>query len=117
RSVPGGVAWRFDRAVVEALLEDDRRGDFWPVVEDPPPGVELQLVRAGRSAFWTEACVERLARAARHPRVSVTVIAEAGHWLHVDAPEALAELLERALLENRSRRAAPGSDRDQEEPR
>ncbi len=91
----GGYRLRTDVAAIRALLEDYFLRDLWSVVEAPPGDVRVHVVVGGRSPVFDEADRQRAARAAEaHPgRVSFDVIEEAGHWVHVDAPGPLLELL------------------------
>jgi pimeloyl-ACP methyl ester carboxylesterase len=93
RAAGGGFTWRFDLAAVEAMLADYARTDAWPIVLDPPAGLSFHLVRAEASDRWPPAARELLTRAASHPRVKVHALPRAGHWLHVDNPEGLLDLL------------------------
>lgn len=88
RNGPDGYRWKFDLPVAIALVEDYAALDLWPLVEAPRAGLEVVVVRGGRSSRFTDADVARL------DRLGARVIPEAGHWLHVDAPEALAALFE-----------------------
>jgi pimeloyl-ACP methyl ester carboxylesterase len=85
-----GFVWRFDLRVVELLLRDYARLDLWDRVRGGARTVHV--VRAGRSARWTPEALAALDRAAAAGAV-VHVLPDAGHWVHVDAPEALADLL------------------------
>lgn len=79
----GTYRWRIDR---EALSELARRGnadDLWPVVESGR--VRVRCIKAAGSPYVTGRDVTRL----RAAGVPVDVIKEAGHFLHVDQPEAL----------------------------
>ncbi|HUM09410.1 MAG TPA: alpha/beta fold hydrolase [Myxococcaceae bacterium] len=73
------------------LAEDD-----WDVVGSVPPGHRLGFVVGGRSGVVQPAARERLAALA--PAVTLEEIPDAGHWLHVDAPEATFAAVERAIL-------------------
>jgi len=101
RSTPQGLlTWRFDLDAVEEMLASYLRADLWPVVEAPPHGLSLHVVRAGRSPAWTPAATTRLhaAAAALGPaRLQPHTLPHAGHWVHVDAPDALRALLVTAL--------------------
>jgi esterase len=90
--------YRLDLDAIRSLLDDYFARDLWPVVDDPPGQVTLHFVAGGRSSVFSAADRERVERAAaRHPgRVSMDVIPEAGHWLHVDAPDALFKLISRS---------------------
>jgi pimeloyl-ACP methyl ester carboxylesterase len=89
-----GFVWRFDLGVIEQLLRDYARLDLWDRVRGGTPAVHL--VRAGRSARWTPDALAAAERAAADGAI-VHVLPDAGHWVHVDAPEALARLLRSGL--------------------
>ncbi|MEE2714026.1 MAG: alpha/beta hydrolase [Planctomycetota bacterium] len=87
-----GYSWHFDRDVLDALLIDYWEEDLWPTAEAPPGDVQVHLVRAGRSDRWTSDDLLRLGGVK-----NVHVLPTAGHWLHVDDPDALEELLGQAF--------------------
>lgn len=94
-----------DLSAIRDILADHFRQDLWPEIERDDARRELHLVTGGRSFVWAPGDRERLAEiAARHRRVWVHPIAEAGHWLHADAPDALQALMGDAF----SRWVAPG---------
>ena len=87
-------------AVVRVLLSLLRCADallaarsLWSICEQPPAGTDVRLVRAGRSGAWGGATGERLAALAPEAAQRVLLLPNAGHWLHVDAPDALIQLL------------------------
>lgn len=87
--------WRFapELDAIRALLDDYFEEDLWDVIESPGP-CHVHLVVGGRSTVFTEDDRERARRAAeKTPCVHLHVIEEAGHWVHVDAPDALLALL------------------------
>ena len=96
---PGG--WRFEREVVRELLASYRLADFTDGVRSQ----NVHLVRGERSDRWSPAglalCEAIGARA--------HVLANAGHWLHVDAADALVELLTAQLVTD----SCPARLRDQ----
>lgn len=91
---PAGDAWRFRLEVpaLRALLADYYATDVWPVVEHPP--CPLRFVVAGQASALSADDRARLgAIAAANPDVVVHALPDAGHWLNVDAPDALGDLL------------------------
>jgi pimeloyl-ACP methyl ester carboxylesterase len=88
-----GVRLRLDLDAVRALLLDYYARDLWPAVEDPALPGEVHVVVAGRSTALSSADRARLAAEPPARRITVHVVAGAGHWLHVDAPEAVVDLL------------------------
>jgi len=83
-----------DLDAVRELIEDYARTDLWEVVESPPDLATLDFVIGGRSAVCSKSDRARIAAIARrNPRVSTHLFPDAGHWVHVDAPDALLALL------------------------
>ncbi len=94
RTNDGGRRFGPELSVIRDLIEDYARTDCWDIVEAPPPGCSLGLVIGAESEAFSPADRERAARIAeRNPQVSVHVVEGAGHWVHVDAPDALLALL------------------------
>lgn len=59
-------------------------------VEEPPIGADIEFVRAERSAFlWNDADVGRITRSGAR----VHLLPNSGHWVHIDNPEGLVEIL------------------------
>ncbi len=97
RPLPNSTRWvfRIDVPAVRAMMEDYFHRDLWPVIEHPPVGQDGQpmkthLIAGGRSEVLDASDRDR-GRALSN--VTVDVIPEAGHWVHVDAPDALRELV------------------------
>jgi pimeloyl-ACP methyl ester carboxylesterase len=94
----GRYAWRLDFDAIEALLHDFFSTDLWAIVEDPPPDLTLHFVKADDSTVLSDDAIARLEAAGRrHGRVSLHHL-PGGHWLHVDNPRGLLELLTGYLL-------------------
>ena len=90
RSNDGARVFGPDLGVIRALLEDYAALDLWELVEPPPPACTLSFVVGGRSSVVSPADLVRLERVATtEPRLRVHIIETAGHWVHVDAPDAL----------------------------
>ncbi len=94
RAVDDGFVWNFELNAVLEMLESYFETDLWPVLENPPPGLQFHLVRALREARWTPEILIHLARLPQSVQVHPL---DSGHWLHVDALEPLLELLRRNL--------------------
>jgi len=81
---------RLDLAVLSTLLDDYFSADLWPVLEDPQSSAQLRVVLGGRSTTVPADARARLeALTARAPWLSVRVLEQAGHWVHVDDPDGL----------------------------
>jgi len=86
--------FRVDLAGIRALMEDYFATDLWPYLEAPHEPTRAHLVVGGKSGVVDEA--DR-ARAAGIPGVTLDVIAAADHWVHVDAPDTLRDIVLREL--------------------
>ena len=96
-----GHAFRLDLSAIEALLADYLRVDLFSFLEAPPRAFsgKILVVAGGRSSTLDATARARvLAAAARAPgRIALEVVPDAGHWVHVDAPDALQALVARHL--------------------
>jgi pimeloyl-ACP methyl ester carboxylesterase len=94
----GGLWLRLDLDAVGSLLSSFLEFDLWDVLETARGASTFEIVVAGASDAFDEADRARLAAIARRePRVREHVIPGSGHWVHVDAPDALLDLVSRAL--------------------
>jgi esterase len=90
-----GFRLRLDLDAIGALLDDYFAVDLWRVLEEGRLARALHVVLGGRSDALDEADRARLA--ALGSKVDVHVLEGAGHWVHVDAPDALFAVLAGAL--------------------
>lgn len=89
----GGLRWGLDPDGLEALLEDFFRTDLWGVVERPPEGPDLHLVRAeGSEAFPEEEVRRAEAAAAERERLHVHRL-PGDHWINVSNPDGLLDTM------------------------
>jgi pimeloyl-ACP methyl ester carboxylesterase len=82
--------FRIDVEQVRTMMDDYFVTDYWPVVEAPESGRYTHLVTGEKSEVVD---APDRARAAACPRTTVDVVAGAGHWVHVDAPDRLLEIV------------------------
>lgn len=96
RSQPGSDEVRFDIDLpgIHQLLEDYFALDLWPALESTTGITQRHVIVGARSDVVDAA--DR-ARAAKAPRTTLDVIADAGHWVHSDQPEALLDVIAREL--------------------
>ena len=102
------LTWQFDPDGAAALYDAYKRDDgALRVALDPPTGVsgdgssptgvvhEVHVVRAERSTRWPRETVDALTARASTPgsRLRYHALANAGHWLHVDNPGGLRDVL------------------------
>ncbi|MCA9320195.1 MAG: alpha/beta hydrolase [Planctomycetes bacterium] len=91
----GGYRLSFDLAAIQRLLDDYWSRDYHELLADPPSGIEIHIVRALLSDRWSDAEMAQLATLDPDGPVQLHTLPEAGHWLHVDNPEGLLDLLDR----------------------
>jgi len=90
---PHGLVFSVDLDAIEALLVDYFAQDLWPAVEHSAASA-LHLVIGGRSnVFDADDRVRAQKIADVRANVELHVVADAGHFVHVDAPDALLRLM------------------------
>ncbi len=102
-------SFKLDLAAIQAMLDDYMARDLFPFLEAPPPAFQgtVVVVKGERSPTIDASAQARLSAAearaearaegggAPGPRVVLERVPDAGHWVHVDAPDALAAVLAR----------------------
>lgn len=95
-----GFALRLSLPRITALLDDYFEVDLWPRVEAAAhgegPRVHLVIATKSRVYEHDDRVHAHALEAAGHGRVTVDLL-EAGHWVHVEAPDGVAEVLARRL--------------------
>jgi len=87
-----GYVWRFDLRVAKELILDAASVDSMPLLQEPRGHVGI--IRAGHGLRWTAEAVKDLeACAERTSLVRSFLLPNTGHWIHVDAPEEVMNIL------------------------
>jgi len=95
---PQGFVWRFNLDAIYELMLDYFRVDLWPVLESRSSDSDFRVVVAERSDRWAPQNRARLQHLVESGgQAKLHVVPNAGHWLHVDNPAFLLELLGRDL--------------------
>lgn len=89
RRTDGGLLWRFDLDAVEQMIGDYFTRDLWDTLEIPIADLDIHLVRAAESARWSDAMAAR----AQTSFATLHTLPDAGHWLHVDNPDGLLQMM------------------------
>jgi pimeloyl-ACP methyl ester carboxylesterase len=84
-----GFDWVFELDAATEMVEDYFLLDAMPLLRSIKG--EVHLVRAANRPRWTEAVLGELAQVGE--RVKVYVLPDSGHWVHVDNPTGLMELM------------------------
>lgn len=94
RMADGRRDFPLDLDEVENLLASYYTTDTWAAVERPRGRGHVHMIAGGLSTVLTPADLARIQLAEReHDQVHLHVVPDANHWVHVDAPDALHELL------------------------
>ena len=105
---PEGFVWRFNLDAIYELMLDYFRVDLWPVLEDARAGSDFRVVVAENSDRWApenrarlQAMLEivrlREPTVRENGTVALHIVPNAGHWLHVDNPAFLLDLMSQNL--------------------
>ncbi|XP_047955093.1 protein ABHD11 [Salvia hispanica] len=91
--------WAFNLDGAVQMFKSYSEMDYWPLLENPPNGMEVGIVRAEKSDRWDSDIIEQLEHVtarrdhATKGKVSVHVLPNAGHWVHVDNPKGLLDIV------------------------
>lgn len=88
-----GYVWLFDLEGIEALIADYYAQDLWGFLAEVRTRPEIQIVIAERSDRWSPETRERAFGLPVESNVHCHVLPDSGHWVHVDNPAALLELM------------------------
>jgi esterase len=91
----GGVRFGPDLEAIDALLASHRSTDLLEVCLHPPLETRLGLLIGERSDAVSGQSRSRLEQAARDGVLELEIVPGAGHWVQVDAPEAVRRFLVR----------------------
>jgi esterase len=98
RARPGGFEWRFNLDAIHELMLDYFRVDLWDVLESGAGDSDYRVVVAEQSDRWAPENRARLqALVDSSHTAKLHVVPNAGHWLHVDNPAFLLELMGKDL--------------------
>ena len=94
---PEKYEWKMNIPVVEQLFESFRSLDLWPILFDTnlrATNTEVHFVQAEKNRMWTPQVLKRL-ESAESNGVYRHVLPKSGHWVHVDNPNGLFQVLQR----------------------
>ncbi|KAE9459012.1 hypothetical protein C3L33_09077, partial [Rhododendron williamsianum] len=96
--------WAFNLEGAVDMFNSYRETDYWPLLEHPPKGMDVSIVRAEKSDRWDTDVIQRLESLANRRvdesegKFSLHVLPNSGHWVHVDNPKGLLEMWPPELL-------------------
>jgi len=86
----GGFVWRFDLDVIQELVDDYRSLDYWTYLEDSRRRPKVHFLLAERTQWWRGMVHDRLTKI---DEIELHTLENAGHWVHIDNPEGVIEIL------------------------
>lgn len=94
RDPEGRQRLKLDLESIRELLDDYFHLDLWSAFEHPASGVRMHAVIGGTSDVYSPDDRRRSMKASESsPEIETVILPEAGHWVHVDAPIELVDLL------------------------
>ncbi|BAT85884.1 hypothetical protein LR48_Vigan03g245100 [Vigna angularis] len=96
--------WIFDLENAKEMFDSYCEKSYWNLLEKPPKGMEIIILRAEKSDRWDKDAIERIEKLASERgsdslgKVSFCVLPNAGHWVHVDSPKGLLEIMAPKIL-------------------
>ncbi len=92
-----GFRLRIDVGAIRSLLDGYFRADLWTVVEAAPAARRTTFLLGGNSGVMDALERARLDAVTARGSCEVIVVPGAGHWVHVDAPDATVGAVVHAL--------------------
>ncbi|XP_062112726.1 uncharacterized protein LOC133823888 [Humulus lupulus] len=93
------MTWAFNLDGAAGMLQSYREKSYWPLLEHPPKGMQIDIVRAEESDRWDQDTIQRLEtlssleRGPSEGKVTAHLLPRSGHWVHVDNPKGLLEIM------------------------
>lgn len=90
--------WAFNLDGAVQMFNSYRETSYWSLLEQPPKGMEIAIVRAEKSDRWDPDVIQRLESLSNRRdrpdgKFSLHLLPNSGHWVHVDNPKGLLDLV------------------------
>ncbi|KDP37331.1 hypothetical protein JCGZ_06785 [Jatropha curcas] len=91
--------WAFNLEGAIQMFNSYRETSYWSLLEHPPKGMEIDIVVAENSDRWDREILQRLESLdnkkgdGSEGTVSLHILPNSGHWVHVDNPKGLLEIV------------------------
>mmetsp|Transcript_46246 Transcript_46246/g.77097 ORF Transcript_46246/g.77097 Transcript_46246/m.77097 type:complete len:357 (+) Transcript_46246:29-1099(+) len=92
---PGGsLVWAFNVDGCEDMYNSYADNCMWEVLETPAAHSRVEIVRAEKSLPWPQDVEKKMHEvAAKSPSVRVHLLPKSGHWVQMDNPKGLIEIM------------------------
>jgi pimeloyl-ACP methyl ester carboxylesterase len=88
------MTWAFDLNNAIQMFDSYRETEYWDLLENPPNGMDIELVRGENSDRWNPDLIQRLEKLDESKaNVNLHLLKNSGHWIHVDNPKGLLEIV------------------------
>ncbi|KAJ3677943.1 hypothetical protein LUZ60_001746 [Juncus effusus] len=87
------LTWSFDLNAAIEMFNSYRETNYWSLLENPPKQMEINIVRAENSDRWRPDVVRKLEGLSEEKKVLNHILEKSGHWVHVDNPKGLIEIM------------------------
>lgn len=93
---PEQYEWKMDVPVIEELFQAFLATDLWPVVREGgvDDNVQIHFVHAEKNSMWTPQILEDL-EDLEGEQVFSHLLVKSGHWVHIDNPNGLLEIIQK----------------------
>ena len=89
--------WRFRLDAVREMIADYYAADLRSVLHTPVPDLSVHVVRAARSARWPPAVLRWFDALPAGAPGRLHLLEDSDHWVHVDNPDGLLEIMDSEL--------------------
>ncbi|CAK7341875.1 unnamed protein product [Dovyalis caffra] len=95
----GQETWAFNLDGAVQMFNSYRETSYWSLLEHPPKGMEIEVVVAEKSDRWDPDLIQQLESLSNRTgdesegKFSLHVLPNSGHWVHVDNPKGLLDLV------------------------
>lgn len=93
RQAGRGYVWRFNLDGVTEMITDYYRRDLRDVLSFPVPDLQVHVVRAEDSHRWPASVLRWFDELPAGAPGRLHLLPDSGHWVHVDNPDGLLELM------------------------
>ena len=90
-----GFEWKFNLNGIQSLIQDYWTIDGWSHLKQLKGQCEVYLLRAESGMRWSPTAIERLRE--DYAFAHQPVLEKSGHWVHIDQPLALCDLIAQTL--------------------